>query len=172
MMLASTASSQQNFPVTPSGGPESAKLALTHDPTKATLITAADVAAAVGRLPAAGVSVNGTFVERVDAPGKLAYRILVARRGTPLNANRHATEAELWSIVDGSGTITTGGKIVETKKDGKVVSRVIDGGVTHKVTKGDFLVIPEGVPHYVTEANPHVIFLAIEFLRPEAPVKP
>jgi mannose-6-phosphate isomerase-like protein (cupin superfamily) len=78
----------------------------------------------------------------------------------------------VWAVVDGAGTVTTGGKVVETKKDGKVVSRVIEGGVSAKVTKGDFVVIPEGVPHYITEANPHVIFVAIEFPRPAAAPRP
>ena len=173
MVLTSAASSQQGgFTNTPPDGPESAKLALTYDPTNATYITAADIEAAIKRLPAEGVSANGTFVERVDASSKtLAYRVSVDRRRTPQNANSHATEAELWAIVDGSGTITTGGKMVETRKDGKVVSRAIEGGVSRKVTKGDFVVIPEGVPHYVTEANPHVIFFAIEFYRPTAAAK-
>ena len=49
--------------------------------------------------------------------------------------------------------ITTGGTIVETKKDGKVVDRHIQGGVQHKVTKGDFLFIPEGVPHRFINAS-------------------
>ena len=72
------------------------------------------------------------------------------------------------AVIDGAGTLTTGGKMVETKKDGKVVSRAIEGGVSQKVAKGDFVMIPEGVPHYITEANPHVIFIAIEFPRPRS----
>ena len=71
-------------------------------------------------------------------------------------------------MIEGTGTITTGGKIVETTKDGKVVSRAIEGGVAQKVSKVDFVMIPEGVPHYITEANPHVIFMAIEFPRPRS----
>ena len=90
MMLASTASSQQGgFATTPPDGPESAKLAATYDPTKATVITAADVAAAIAALPQDRVSANGTFVERQD-PGGLAYRIAVDRRRTPQRANAHA----------------------------------------------------------------------------------
>jgi len=71
-----------------------------------------------------------------------------------------------------SGTITTGGKIVETRKDGKVVSRAIEGGDSRRVSRGDFVMIPEGVPHYVTEASPELIFMAIEFPRPRAAQMP
>jgi len=173
VLLTSSPSTQQGFQ-TPPDGPESAKLAAQYDPTKATVITAADIAAAIGRLPADRVSVNGTFVERSDPSSitGLAYRIAVDRRRTPQNANAHRTEAEVWAVVDEIGTITTGGKIVETKKDGKVVSRAIEGGTSQRVTKGDFVMIPEGVPHYITEANPHVIFIAIEFPRPRAAQMP
>ncbi|MDA1349709.1 MAG: hypothetical protein O3A47_12730 [Chloroflexi bacterium] len=170
IMFATTASGQQGFGTAPDG-PESAKLAAAYDPTKATVITAADVAAAIAKFPQDRVSVNGTFVERQDGD-KFGYRVAVDRRRTPQRANAHAGEAEIWSVVDGSGTITTGGKIVDTMQDGKVVGREIEGGISQKVTKGDFVVIPEGVPHYITEANPHVIFVAIEFPRPPAAPRP
>jgi mannose-6-phosphate isomerase-like protein (cupin superfamily) len=168
LCLGSSAKTQQRFE-TPPDGPESAKLAARYDPTRATVITAADIAAAISLLPDQP-SANGTFVERADPSSitGLGYRIAVDRRRTPQNANAHRTEAEVWAVVDGSGTITTGGTVVETKKDGKVVSRAIEGGVSQRVTKGDFVVIPEGVPHYITEATPHVIFVAIEFPRPRA----
>ena len=169
VLLFPSSSSTQQGSQTPPDGPESAKLAAQYDPTKATVITAADIAAAIGRLPEQP-SANGTFVERSDPSSitGLGYRIAVDRRRTPQNANAHRTEAEVWAVIDGAGTITTGGTIVETKKDGKVVSRAIKGGESQRVTKGDFVVIPEGVPHYITEANPQVVFIAIEFPRPRA----
>lgn len=168
LFLPSSPTAQQRSQ-TPPDGPESAKLAAQYDPTKATVITAAEIAAAIGRLPDQP-SANGTFVERADPSSitGLGYRIAVDRRRTPQNANAHRTEAEVWAVIEGTGTITTGGTVVETKKDGKVVSRAIKGGVSQRVTKGDFVMIPEGVPHYITEANPHVIFIAIEFPRPRA----
>ena len=48
------------------------------------------------------------------------------------------------------------------------MSRAIEGGESRKVAKGDFIMIPEGVPHYVTEASPELAFMAIEFPRPRA----
>lgn len=168
VLLATPASTQRGNP-TPSQGDESAKLAASYDPTKATVITAADVQAAIARLPNQN-SANATFVEHNDPSSitGLAYRIAVDRRRVPQNANAHSTEAEIWAVIDGAGVITTGGKMVETRKDGKVVSRAIEGGVSQKVTKGDFVMIPEGVPHYITQADPHVIFIAIEFPRPRS----
>ena len=174
MMFVSVGSAQQGGFTTPTDGPESAKLAATYDPTRATYITDADIEAAIRRLRPDGVSANGVFVERHDPASisGLAYRLQIDLRRTPQNANQHRTEAEIWAIVRGTGTVTTGGKIVETRKDGKVVSRAIEGGESRRVTKGDFIVIPEGVPHYVTEASPELVFISIEFPRPRAAQMP
>ena len=168
VLLASPASTQRGNP-TPSQGDESAKLATTYDPTKATVITAADINAAIVRLPNQN-SANGTFVEHTDPSSitGLAYRIAVDRRRVPQGATLIRPRRRSRPSSTGAGPLTTGGKMVETKKDGKVVSRAIEGGVSQKVAKGDFVVIPEGVPHYITEANPHVIFIAIEFPRPRS----
>jgi mannose-6-phosphate isomerase-like protein (cupin superfamily) len=171
MMLATSASTEQGGFTTPSdSSPEAAKLAASYDPTRATYITDADIEAAVKRLPATGNSANGVWIERSDPSSisGLAYRMQIDRRRVPQNATAHRTEAELWVIVRGTGTVTTGGKIVETKKDAKVVSRAIEGGESRRVARGDFIMIPEGVPHYVTEASPELIFMAIEFPRPRA----
>ena len=174
-VLVSVASAQQGGFTTPTdNSPEAAKLAATYDPTKATYITDADIEAAIKRLRPDGVSANGVFVERHDPASisGLAYRLQIDRRRLPQNANQHRTEAEIWAIVRGTGTVTTGGKIVETRKDGKVVSRAIEGGESRRVTKGDFIVIPEGVPHYVTEASTELVFISIEFPRPRAAQMP
>jgi mannose-6-phosphate isomerase-like protein (cupin superfamily) len=88
----------------------------------------------------------------------------VDRRRPPQRAAAHATEGEIWAVVDGSGEITTGGRIVETK-DGNTVNRRIEGGTVHKVSKGDFLLIPEGVPHQVTGFSPELYMVTFEFPR-------
>jgi mannose-6-phosphate isomerase-like protein (cupin superfamily) len=88
----------------------------------------------------------------------------VDRRRPPQRAAAHATEGELWAIIDGAGEITTGGRIVETKS-GDTVTRRIEGGTVHKVAKGDFLVIPENVPHQVTAFSPELVMVTLEFPR-------
>lgn len=171
VMLVLTVSAQDVQP-TPPQGPASAKLATTYDPTKATYISAADIAAAVAKLPPAAASANGTFVERSDTATRLAYRVAVDRRRSPQSANLHPTEAEVLAILDGQGTLTTGGKLVDTRRNGKTISATIEGGVSQRVTKGDFIVIPEGVPHYFTETSPEILFVSIEVSRPRPPLLP
>ena len=151
--LVSSASSQQ--------GPQS----INNNPREAYYLSAASVAAHRAKLMEVAYA-NITIVERPDAATSsgVAYRMAVDRRRPPQRAAAHATEGEVWAIVDGSGEITTGGKIVETKK-GDQVERRIEGGTVHKVSKGDFLLIPENVPHQVTAFTPELYMVTFEFPR-------
>lgn len=153
MVLASSASSQQ--------GPQN----INSNPKEAFLLSAADVAAHRAKLQSVAYA-NITVVERVDSTtaNGVAYRLAVDRRRPPQRAAAHTNEGELWAIVDGSGEITTGGRIVETK-DGNTVNRRIEGGTVHKVSKGDFLLIPENVPHQVTGFSPELYMVTFEIPR-------
>lgn len=138
---------------------------INNNPNAAFLLSAADVAAHRAKLQNIAYA-NTTVVERPEAssPSGVAYRLAVDRRRPPQRAAAHASEGELWAIVDGSGEITTGGRIVETKK-GDTVERRIEGGTVHKVSKGDFLLIPEGVPHQVTGFSPELYMVTLEIPR-------
>ena len=53
---------------------------------------------------------------------------------------------------------------METIDNGQTV-RQIEGGTVHEVSSGDFLVIPEGVPHQVTAFDPSLLIVTFEFPR-------
>lgn len=153
MVLAASASSQEK--------PQN----INSNPNAAFFLSAADVANHRAKLQSVAYA-NITLVERVDettATG-VAYRMAVDRRRPPQRAAAHTNEGEIWAVVDGSGEITTGGRIVETKKGNEVMRR-IEGGTVHKVSKGDFLLIPEGVPHQVTAFTPELYMVTFEFPR-------
>ena len=138
---------------------------INNNPNAAFLLSSDDVAAYRAKLQNVAYA-NITIVERPEAtsPSGVAYRMAIDRRRPPQRAAAHASEGELWAIVDGSGEITTGGRIVETKK-GDSVERRIDGGTVHKVSKGDFLLVPEGVPHQVTGFSPELYMVTLEIPR-------
>ncbi|HEY5622461.1 MAG TPA: hypothetical protein VIV14_01790 [Gammaproteobacteria bacterium] len=155
LLLAISASSQQaDTPAT------------TYDPDRAFYLSAAEVAARAAAFDPDVAYSNTTVLERADpstATG-LAYRMAVDRRIPPQRAAAHAAEAEVWAIVGGRGEITTDGTIVETVANGETVRR-IEGGTVHRVSAGDFLMIPEGVPHQVTGFDPSLLIVTFEFPR-------
>ena len=152
----------------PAAGQEAeSEVNTTSDPTRAFLLSAADVAATAAELDANVAYANTTVLERADpaTSTRLAYRLAVDRRTPPQRPAQHAAEAEIWAIVGGSGAITTDGRIVDIVEDGETVGRRIEGGTVHQVSQGDFLVIPEGVPHQVTEFDPSLLIVTFEFPR-------
>ena len=67
----------------------------------------------------------------------------------------HEKEAELFYVIDGSGTMVTGGKLVEEKRtnEANLTGSSIQGGVTKKISKGDWIMVPEGVPHQIPNVD-------------------
>jgi len=156
LTIAASVSAQENEPM-----PKD-----TSNPKQAFYMSAADLAATAGKLPTGRPSANTTILERYDASSitGLGYRMAIDRRMQPQNGNVHNTEAEMWFVLDGSGAVTTGGRLVPIMRDGKQVGRRIEGGDVHKVSKGDVLFFPEGVPHQATEGT--ITFLTFEVPRP------
>lgn len=146
---------------------DGAQVNTTYDPNRAFFLSAADVAARAAEFDPGVAYSNTTVLERADdaSPTGLAYRLAVDRRTPPQRAASHTNEAELWAIIGGSGEITTDGRIVEVRRNGEVVERRIEGGTVHRVSAGDFLMIPENVPHQVTGFDPSLLIVTFEFPR-------
>ena len=88
---------------------------------------------------------NGTqaFIELAPYSVNMEHRIVGQ------GAAVHEKDAELFYVIDGSGTLVTGGKLVEEKRtnESNLSGTSIQGGVSKKVSKGDWILVPEGVPH-------------------------
>jgi mannose-6-phosphate isomerase-like protein (cupin superfamily) len=57
-------------------------------------------------------------------------------------------------MIDGTATLVTGGKLVEGTHDGdNWRGKAIEGGKAQKMSKGDFMLVPAGVPHWFTDIN-------------------
>jgi mannose-6-phosphate isomerase-like protein (cupin superfamily) len=75
----------------------------------------------------------------------LEYRPLVAP------AALHEKDAEIMYVLEGTGTIVTGGKLVGEKRSNaaNLNGTSIADGKSQTVVKGDVLIIPENTPHQV-----------------------
>jgi mannose-6-phosphate isomerase-like protein (cupin superfamily) len=111
------------------------------DTTNATQITAAELNAGLAKL---GYDRPNSTV-RVFSIAPYTANI-EHRTNQPQNASVHPDEAELFYVVDGSGTMVTGGKLAADNKS-------VEGGTPHKLNKGDFLIVPKGVPHWFSQID-------------------
>jgi mannose-6-phosphate isomerase-like protein (cupin superfamily) len=132
-----------------------------------TMVSAADVAALMAKAK----------VDRKENQALLAqsmirldnYNVSLEYRAAVANAAVHETEAELFYVVDGSATLVTGGRLKgETRTNAANLSGSgIDGGVSRHVAKGDFIMVPEGTPHWFSAIDGTVVLMSLHL--PHAP---
>jgi mannose-6-phosphate isomerase-like protein (cupin superfamily) len=74
----------------------------------------------------------------------------------------HENDSELFVVVEGSGTMTLGGKLINpTRKDANLMAPTEEGGVAHKLVKGDMLLIPENTVHAVTQVDGRLVLMSM-----------
>jgi len=132
-----------------------------------TMVSAADVAAMmakarVDRKPDQALLAQSMI--RLDQ-----YNVSLEYRAAVANAAVHETEAELFYVVDGSATLVTGGRLKnETRTNAANLSGSgIEGGLSRHVAKGDFIMVPEGVPHWFSAIDGTVVLMSLHL--PHAP---
>ena len=89
------------------------------------------------------------------------YRAMLEYRAAKAPAALHETEAEMMYVIEGAGTIVTGGKLVEEKRNNpeNLSGTDISGGSAQAITKGDFLVVPQNTPHQIAPTGGAPIIL-------------
>jgi mannose-6-phosphate isomerase-like protein (cupin superfamily) len=90
------------------------------------------------------------------------YRINLVHRSKPAGALAHAGNTELHYIVEGAGTVVTGGTIDR----GQGTEVTIRGGETRRVAKGDVIVIPANSPHWYSAVDGEITYLEVRWLAP------
>lgn len=92
------------------------------------------------------------------------YRINIVRRARGASAIAHAGNTEVHYIIEGSGTLVTGGTIVRAATPGGVAQ--IKDGVTRHVVPGDVVVVPENSPHWYKDLDAPITYLEVRFVVP------
>jgi len=127
------------------------------DRTKASVFSAADLAAALTKLPA------DRPASSVRVFSLAPYNVSVERRlPRPQGASLHETQAELFYVIDGSATLLTGGTLTSPTRAGTNLSGPgIEGGTRQTFSKGDFLLVPSGIAHQFVDIQTPVQLMSI-----------
>jgi mannose-6-phosphate isomerase-like protein (cupin superfamily) len=137
-------------------------------PTK-TYASAADVAALLAKAKADHKAGQPTVVERILtlAPygANLEYRTGVGPAAV------HDKEAELFYVIDGSATLTTGGKLANEKRTNaeNLTGTGIVGGKSQAMAKGDVAIVPENTPHWFSAIDGTIVLMSLHVPRSGAP---
>jgi mannose-6-phosphate isomerase-like protein (cupin superfamily) len=98
------------------------------------------------------------------------YKINAGRRDAPGGVEVHLRDSDIFYILEGSAVLITGGKVEEgkTTAPNEIRGTSITGGESRKVSKGDVVVIPRGVPHWFKEV-PQVpmLYFVVKTTAPE-----
>jgi glc operon protein GlcG len=100
-------------------------------------------------------SVSAAFAKGMPLLETAGYKVHASRRVEPGQAEIHTLDTDVIYVVDGSATLVTGGKAIDTKEIAphEIRGTKIEGGEEHQITKGEVVVIPNGVPHQFTDVT-------------------
>jgi mannose-6-phosphate isomerase-like protein (cupin superfamily) len=96
------------------------------------------------------------------------YRINIVRRDRAAGAIAHPGNTELHYIIEGAGTVVTGGTIVPGAGGGRGGAATIENGVTRHVSKGDVVIIPPNTPHWYKAVDGQITYLEVRFVAPHS----
>src|SRR5438552_2709792 len=100
-------------------------------------------------------SVLAAFAKGMPLLETAGYKVHASRRVEPGQAEIHTLDTDVIYVVDGSATLVTGGKAIDAKEIGpnELRGTKIEGGQEHQITKGEVIIIPNGVSHQFTAVN-------------------
>ena len=120
------------------------------------------------------VPVTDTPIRTVDAGGhNIGIGVVYRPKGAKGGSASHDKVSEVYQVLEGSGTLVTGGKIVNPQRRTNVQEEVtqingpgvsgtsIEGGVSRKISKGDMVIIPAGTPHWFSEIQESIAYTVV-----------
>ena len=95
------------------------------------------------------------------------FKVLASRRDKPGQSEVHATDTDIFVVIDGQATIVLGGKVVDPKQTapGEIRGSGIEGGTDYLLERGVVLTVPRNTPHWVRETRPGFRYYVIKSVR-------
>ncbi len=89
----------------------------------------------------------------------LEYRV----GGLNAPASTHDKDAELFYVVEGSGTVVTGGTLQNERRTNpdNASGTGIEGGAPRKIAAGDWVLVPEKTPHWFTQIDGTLVMMSV-----------
>ena len=93
---------------------------------------------------------------------------ILLRRTLPGKAEVHETETDVWYVIDGGCLLVTGGTVIDPKPEspGQIRGTGIADGEERKIGKGDFIRIPNGMPHWVKKIEGgELVYIVVKYTK-------
>ena len=123
----------------------------------------ADVTALIAKAKAERKPDQANFVQPIvrSAPysANLEYRV----GGVNAPASVHERDAEMFYVIEGTGTLVTGGTLRDEKRTNaeNLTGSAIDGGASRRLVKGDWVMVPAKTAHWFTQIDGTLVLMSI-----------
>ena len=99
------------------------------------------------------------IVQLAPYNANLEYRVA----GVKAPASVHEREAEMFYVVEGAGTLVTGGTLRDEKRTNaeNLTGSAIDGGTPRRIAKGDWVMVPEKTAHWFSQVEGTIVLMSI-----------
>jgi len=140
-----------------------ALLASAQETALKTFASRADVAAMITKAKNQRKPDQGNFIQPLlrEAPytANLEYRV----QGIDTNPLSHEKEVEIIYVIEGAGTLTTGGKLRDEKRLNakNLTGTSLEGGTPRRIAPGDFILVPENTPHAFTKTEGTLVIMSL-----------
>jgi quercetin dioxygenase-like cupin family protein len=123
-----------------------------------------------GQSPTASVTfvesnkVAAAFAKGIPFLENSQFKVLAGRREAPGIPEIHTKDTDIIHVLEGSATFVTGGKATEprTIAPDEIRGKEIQGGESRRVTKGDVIVVPNGVPHWFKQVDGPLLYYVVK----------
>jgi mannose-6-phosphate isomerase-like protein (cupin superfamily) len=145
----------------------SAAAAAQAPPPSAVDVSSASIKAFIDKMPKDRISDLPMRVAEVGGYKVGVYGVF-RPKSLPGGAIRHETSVtEIYYMLEGIGTLVTGGKIADEKSTGASPNTKrpnfggsrVEGGVSRKVVPGDIVIIPGNLPHWWSSLDTDIRYL-------------
>jgi len=93
-----------------------------------------------------------------------AYKVHASRRTEAGQAEVHTRDTDIIYVLEGSVTFVTGGTVIEPREIGpeEIRGTRIEGGTARALSKGDFMVVPAGTPHWFSQVDETFLYYVVK----------
>ncbi len=108
--------------------------------------------------------VDATFAKGGPLQMNSKYQVQAGRREGPGLVEIHTHDTDIFYITEGGATLITGGTAIDPKETapGELRAPKTTGGVTHHIAKGDVVIIPAGIPHWMPEVSKPFVYFVVK----------
>jgi mannose-6-phosphate isomerase-like protein (cupin superfamily) len=136
-------------------------------PAAKSVASSAEVTALVAKAKRDRKEGEGIIQQRLLLLGP--YKVNIEYRASVSPAMVHEQDAEFICALEGAGTFVIGGQLLnQTRTPQSLSGTGIDGGTPHHIAKGDFVMVPEGTPHWYSAVESPMVLMSVHLPRTAA----